>query len=276
MSLQLERLGHATALGAVSILNATATGVGCSLAINRTTSASWSRAPSAGVHEDALVRAVVQFVARRHDWPAGMAPTVVCPFPPSRGLKTSSSTAAALLQAAYRAVGSELSDEALIQAAVDVSLAAGVTLTGAFDDQVAVVCGGAHLTDNRMRRVIEAMPTEPWQVAIWVPDEAIPKARLAGVNATSVAVQARAAEALARRGDLPGAMTLNGQIFTNLYRAHGLPVDDRPAEVALASGALGAGLSGTGPAVAALFDNRVRLSAVPGGTWQWAQVASAP
>ncbi|HET6398167.1 MAG TPA: shikimate kinase [Candidatus Thermoplasmatota archaeon] len=197
------------------------------------------------------------------------------PFPPSRGLKTSSAAAAALARAALAAEGrAPLADEELERACVDASLQAGVTLTGAFDDQVACVRGGCHLADNRARRTLARLRVPDWHVAVWVPAHGIPKRDVRGIDASAVRKECEDAEASARRGDVAAALTANGAAFVRLYAAHGLPVTARPAEVALAHGADGAGLSGTGPAVAALFTSPVRLPEVAGGTWVWSRVAA--
>ncbi len=270
-SVVAQRMGRATAWGAVSILNATATGIGCSLAVAMPTTATWTHPASTAVGPapTALVSAVQAQLESDPAWAAEAAPQIDCPFPPSRGLKTSASVAAALLQAGHRLLGHPLPEAALERAAVDACVAAGVTLTGAFDDQVAVVRGGAHVTFNPRLDVLASPHVEPWHVAVWVPEAAIAKADVARIDASPIARQARMAQALADAGDLPGAMTENGRIFTRLYGSHGLPVDRRPADVALAHGALGAGLSGTGPAVAALFESPAHLPPVSGGAWQW-------
>lgn len=268
--------GHATAWGAVSILNATATGIGCSLAIDAVTTAHWDSEPaSQQVGDNRLVDAVLRHMAGVAGWRQDLFAHVSCPLPPSRGLKTSSSTAAALLQAAHRAIGRDLLRSELERVAVDVSLEAGVSLTGAFDDQVATVRGGAHLTDNHARTVLATLPIEPWHVAVWVPHHAITKTALRGRAATTIASDIHAAQRVVESGDLPAAMTRNGTAFTRLYRSHGLAVDDRPAQVALRAGARGAGLSGTGPAVAALFDQPTTLPAIPGGKWRWFRTVGA-
>jgi shikimate kinase len=169
-----------------------------------------------------------------------------------------------------RAATGESDWQGLAEACVEASIAAGVTLTGAFDDQVAVLRGGAHLTDNRALRVLESFAPPRWHVAIWVPEQVIAKASLRGLDASRlrdyVAVPRSAQQ-------LPEAMTQNGRAFHAFYAAHGLPVSDAPARVALDAGALGAGLSGTGPAVAAIFDEPADLPAVAGGEWLWTRVA---
>jgi shikimate kinase len=266
--------GRGRAQGAVSIVNATATGLGCSLAIAARASATWSPAESGlkveGAPDARLVEAVI---AETFDLTGarGATVTVDCPFPPSRGLKTSSSVAAALVRAAADSQGQRLEEDDVVQRSVAACLRAGVTITGAYDDQVAVVRGGCRLTDNTARRVVATPDVPAWAVAVWVPESAIPKDAARTVDVAALAPDVSRAVALVRRGDVAEAMTVNGRAFHRAYAAAGLPVDARPAELALEAGALGAGLSGTGPAVAALFDHPVELPPVPGGTWQWSR-----
>lgn len=260
--------------GAVTILNATATGIGCALAVEAGALARWTwqgdRLVLDGAPDDRLARAV-----QAQCGGAGAQVSSSTRFAPARGLKTSSSAAAAMLRAAHSAQGNDLEDRDLLRRAVAASRDAGVTITGAFDDQAAVTLGGCHLTDNRRDAILQTLPSGPWHVAVWVPDQALPKSRLQGIDASAVAKDARAAEHLATHGRVAEAMTRNGQAFTRLYMAAGLPVDGRAAEVAMAHGALGAGLSGTGPAVAALFDQPVTLPEVAGGNWMWTRTVEA-
>jgi shikimate kinase len=274
------RTGRGLAHGAVTIVNATATGIGCSLAVEGGASATWepSGAGSAvtlrPAGDDSLVQAVAAELAGRLP-DRGAVVEVTCASPPSRGLKTSSSVGAALVRAAGASAGLALADTEVESLAVAASRRAGVTLTGALDDQVATVRGGCHVTDNKRGEVLHALPIEPWAVAIWVPHAAIRKDRLRGVDLGPAVAGARAAAELATQGRLGAAMTENGRAFTPVYAAAGLPVDERPAQVALEHGALGAGLSGTGPAVAALFDRPLDLQPVPGGTWRWTKAVPA-
>ncbi|MEK6975998.1 MAG: shikimate kinase [Candidatus Thermoplasmatota archaeon] len=268
-------VGIGQAHGAVTILNATATGIGCALAVEAGAFARWSWKGDGLVFEgetdDRLARAVQQLCG-------GGAARVqsTTAFAPARGLKTSSSAATAMLRAAHAARAADVDDWALLRTAVAACRQAGVTLTGALDDQAAVTLGGCHLTDNRRDAVLQALPAERWHVAVWVPDQALPKGRLHGLDLTPVVKDARAAEQLAARGNLPAAMTRNGEAYTKLYAGAGLPVNAEPAAVALTHGALGAGLSGTGPAVAALFEAAVTLPDVAGGAWTWTRAVEAP
>lgn len=272
-------VGHGRAFGAVTIVNATATGIGCALAVEGGATATWTRRKDAKVvltspGDDALVQAVAHEMADRL-LGRGATIEVACAVPPSRGLKSSSSVAAALARAAAGSVDRALGDPEVERVAVAASRRAGVTLTGAFDDQVAVVRGGCHLTDNGRMEVLATLDVEPWAVAMWVPDASIAKPPLKGLDAAPAAAGARKAAELVKSGDLAGAMTENGRAFHRLYAAAGLPVSQAPVEAALKAGALGAGLSGTGPAVAALFGTQVDLPPVAGGAWRWTKAVRA-
>jgi shikimate kinase len=266
----MARVGHGQAFGAVTVVNATAAGVGCALAVAATTRATWDAEPTWGgltLTPDGDRRLVEAVAAGRN-----AAVAVECPFPPSRGLKTSSSVAAALVRAAADAEGLVLAADEVERQAVAACRRAGVTLTGAYDDQAAVVRGGCQVADTRNDRVVASVPIRPWQVAVWVPERSIEKDALRGLDLAAIRADVKAAEALARAGDVPAALTANGQAYHSAYSAAGLPVDDLPAKVALRAGALGAGLSGTGPAVAALFARRAPLPPVAGGAWTWTRV----
>lgn len=269
-------MGRGQAHGAITVLNASATGIGCSLAIDAPTNATWEWGGDglqwAGPTDDRLARRIyerVLDVLRRDD---GARLDCRSTFPPSRGLKTSSAAGTALIRAASATFGEEIGEGLIDDLCVDASIDAGVTLTGAYDDQIAVSRGGCHLTDNMMRQIVTEVPVEPWHVAVWVPDAAIQKSDLRRVDVRAVVDEARASEAMLRDGDLPGALQRNGAAFFRLYQAAGLPVTDAPVDVAQQAGALAAGLSGTGPAVAAIFDEQVDLDEVDGGLWHWHRV----
>ncbi len=272
--------GTADMHAAVTIINATATGHGAALGVVGGVEATWTVVEDHDRLEwatpdmdDRLALSVHGILRDQYHATAGATVRTSSTFPASRGLKTSSGAAAAMMLAGAQAHGVPMSVERLLRRSVEASIAAGVTVTGAFDDQVAVVQGGCHLTDNVAGRILEEIKPGAWHVAVWVPDATITKDRVAKLDATRVAKDIRKAEARLLEGDIPGAMTLNGRAFTKLYTNAGLPVRAEPADIALRHGALGAGLSGTGPAVAALFDDQVDLPAVDGGKWQWTVVA---
>lgn len=267
--------GHGSALGAVTIINATATGRGCSLAVEGGVEATWRWTDGDRLSwgtpgmDSRLANAVYGVLRDHHDAPVGAEASTRSHTLPARGLKTSSAAAAALLRAGLDALGEVPDPDALAHLAVQASIAAGVTLTGAYDDQVAVIRGGCHFTDNAAGRILAAIPTPDLHVAIWVPEESLEKDHFTAIDTSPIRAEVEAAETTLWRGDLPGAMIQNGEAFARLYSKAGLPIKDKPAKVARKHGALGAGLSGTGPAVAALFEAPVDLPRVKGGDWTW-------
>lgn len=258
---------------AITVINATATGRGASLAVQGGVQATWawqgSEVQLQADVDDRLAHAVHACMARELGRSDGASVTTQAAFPPSRGLKTSSGAAAAMIQAAARDAGRELEPDTVVDLAIEASRAAGVTLTGARDDQAAVVHGGCQLTDNHAGTTLERIPVEPWPVAIWIPDHSLPKSSIAAIDATPLRDLIDAAEQLLRMGDLPGALTANGAAYHRLYHAAGLPVTDAPVDAAVDAGAIAAGLSGTGPAAAALFPvgDDPEPRDVPGGRW---------
>ncbi len=270
--------GAADMHAAISVLNATATGHGAALAVKGGVEATWTVTEADGLEwttpdmDDRMAVAVHGILRERYHLDGGASVRTRSTFPPSRGLKTSSGAAAALMLAGAQAHGVPMSVSRLIRRSVEAAIASGATLTGAFDDQVAVVQGGCHLTDNVSGTILERIPAEAWHVAVWVPKASIVKQQVAPIDASAVAKRIRKAEQALREGDIPAAMTINGRAFLELYEAAGLPVRSAPVDAAVQAGAIGAGLSGTGPAVAALFDDEVDLPAVDGGQWQWTRV----
>jgi shikimate kinase len=275
------RPGHGRAHAAVGILNATATGIGCALAVSGGVEADWSWTDAPGLRftgpgDDRIAQAVLEQAQRDLGLREGAIVSTTATFPPSRGLKTSSGAAAALLLAAHDAAGSRLSPAEVVPFAIAACQAAGATLTGAYDDQVATVRGGCHVTDNRARQVLRKVPVAPLHVAVWVPAASIAKSSVVRIDAAAIAGHLAAPAQAAHAGDIAQALTQSGAAFARLYARHGLPISHEPAAVALEHGALGAGLSGTGPAVAALFGKPVALPPVAGGAWSWHRALETP
>jgi shikimate kinase len=132
--------------------------------------------------------------------------------------------------------------------------------------------GGCHLADSNAGRIVRSLRVPAWDVAVWVPDDAIAKSQAKRIDVSALATWVKTAARELESSNLPATLTENGRRFTERYLDAGLPVREAPAQLALEHGALGAGLSGCGPAVAALFLRRISLPPVRGGTWHWAKV----
>lgn len=262
--------GRGTAYGAVSILNALATGRGCALAVNLETRArvevgrdlrgveAEARGPEGPV-DPRLARLAARSVLRRFRYPGGARVVEESEIPTARGLKSSSAAANAVVLATLDALGRRLGLREAVLLGVEAAREAGVTVTGAMDDAWASMAGGLAYTDNRRDRLLRSGVVRS---RVWV---LVPETRPPGVrrkNLDSIRSLVDRAEALLKSRRIAEAMTLNGLAYSAA-----LGYDPRPALEALAMGADGAGLSGTGPSVAALVGRRTDVQGL-GRLWR--------
>lgn len=251
--------GRAIAHGAVTIVNAISTGKGAALGIDLLTEAKVELTRDSkqidvsiigGKNEDTtLAKESVNVVLDRFSTnKLGARVEIKSQIPIARGLKSSSTAANAIVLATLCALDKKIPDEDVVNLGVDAAFKAKVTITGAYDDACASYFGGAVLTDNYERKILKRSHVDENLVAvIYVPrartyTQKFPKERL---NPFRYAVEM--AFGLAMKGDYWKALTLNGLIHSSA-----LSVSTKPAVDALLNGALAAGLSGTGPSIAAI------------------------
>lgn len=173
-------------------------------------------------------------------------------IPIARGLKSSSVAANAIVLAVFDALGEKVDDMAVINLGVDAAIEAGVTITGAFDDASASYFGNLTITDNRERKILKIIQMEEqYPVLIHVPPKKAYTAESNVKRMKLIANEVKALHKMAYLGDFWPAMTLNGMIYSEV-----LGYDVKIVIEALAAGALAAGLSGTGPAVAAVVPEK--------------------
>lgn len=258
-------VAKARANGAISVVNAIVTGhAGSSVAIDLHTEArvtlledipeveviiDGQEAGDEGILARLCLKGIVAQLGQP-DWGGRIETTST--IPSSRGLKSSSAAANAVTLATNHAFhlyeGNALTRGQCLSTAIEAALDAGVTITGAFDDASASLDGGLVVTDNRERVVLhrEAVD-ETLRVVLLVPAHKTPTASVRDLPYGAFAPIALQAHALARKGEWMHAMTLNGLYTAALY---GSPA--HWSREALGAGALAAGLSGTGPAFAAV------------------------
>ena len=260
----MRRAAEAVCHGAVTVVNAMATGRGAAVGVNM-----WTRArvtltdcpDSIVVHnltypdvDTRLTKATVKRVFRQYgaELKFGAIVETTSNIPVAVGLKSSSAASNAIALDTVSALGRAASESSVVNMAVDASLKADVTLTGAFDDAMACFAGGLVITDNSRRRILKRSRLEERaRVLIHIPrsrrySKDVDRQRLRPI--TSV-VEAAHREAL--RGNYWLALTLNGAAY-----ARALDLDSQAADRALEAGAIAAGLSGKGPAVAAIVPTR--------------------
>jgi shikimate kinase len=253
-------VGKAVAYGAVTVINAISCGFGAALSIDLKTEATVKLTDEPGrikgrilsdlEESPALIEKTVSQVFRRFDLEHehGAYVETQSNIPIARGLKSSSVAANAITLASLAALGKKVSDLTAVNIGVDAALDAGVTITGAFDDACASFFGGIVITDNFRRKIMKKIqPPEKHPILIHAPTA---KAYTADSNVRKMKIISEEAKALHRmafRGDWMAAMTLNGLLYSVV-----LEYDPNTAIDALEAGALAAGLSGKGPAVAAV------------------------
>ncbi len=256
----MPRTAEAVSHGAVSIVNAMATGRGAALGVKLWTRARVKVTDQAGSfvgrnltdpEEDTLlIETVARHIFHRFgvDNRLGAFVETRSSIPVAVGLKSSSAASNAVALASLKALGKKASDIETVKLGVEASLQAGVTMTGAFDDACACYFGGLVATDNRQRRIIKRFrPDERLRVLIQVPHR---KNYTGQVDARPLRKVRQLVE-LAYRETLHGnywnSLTLNGLAYSKAFG-----YDTTPVGQALSAGAVAAGLSGKGPAVAAI------------------------
>ena len=253
----------AQTFGAVSIVNAIASGKGATASTRLTTEAEVEVEDSSGgwevfVNGRALesrlaVETVRKAIRLANKDPEGFSGTVrtSSSVPIGAGLKTSSASSTAIALATFSALGQKAFDpKKVMECSIEASLASGASITGAMDDAAACLLGGINMTDNLARKVVRSTLFEKKLTVVIL----VPKERSRRESADTQFIRKFASLTnlffeMSLKGDYWRAMVLNGMAYSSI-----LKYDPSPALRAVEIGALGAGLSGTGPAIAAVFD----------------------
>ncbi|MCD6465511.1 shikimate kinase [Candidatus Bathyarchaeota archaeon] len=256
----MPQIGRAVAYGAVTIINAISCGLGAALSINLRTEATVKLTDEPGKIEGkilsdpsestVLIEKVVKRVLRRFklEDQYGAYVETQSNIPIARGLKSSSAAANALTLATLSALGEKVDDLTAVNMGVDASIEANVTVTGAFDDACASYFGNIVITDNYKRRILKQFqPKEDYAVLVYIPPKKSYTSKSNVNRMKIIADEVKTIHKMALLGDYWHAMTLNGLIYSAA-----LGYDVNIAMEALAAGATAAGLSGKGPAVAAV------------------------
>jgi len=254
------RTAEAKSHAAITIVNAMAARKGAALGIKLWTKATVTVTDHPGEfvarnisdpRENAdLARVTAQYVfAKFHaDKRFGAFIQTESNIPIAVGLKSSSAASNSVALASLYALGRKRSDVEVVKLGVEASLRARVTITGAYDDACASYFGGLVVTDNAKRRILKrCRPERELRFLVLVPRM---KRYTRSVNPKPMKAIKPLALAVHRevlRGNYWRAMTLNGLIYSMA-----LGYDTTTTWAALNAGALAAGLTGKGPAVAAV------------------------
>ncbi len=254
------RVAEAVSHGAVTIVNAMATGRGAALGIRLWTRAKVTLTNQAGSftgrnltdpEEDTqLIETTARRVFQRFrvDGKLGAVVETRSNIPVAVGLKSSSAASNAVALASLKVLGKRASDIQTVKLGVEASLRARVTLTGAFDDACACYFGGLIVTDNRHRRILKRFkPKGRLKVLIHVPNLKKYTSHVDPTPLKKIKSFVNVAHREALRGNYWNSLTLNGLLYSKAFGYDATPVGE-----ALNAGAAAAGLSGKGPAMVAI------------------------
>jgi shikimate kinase len=249
-----RRKTRAEVHGAVSIVNAIATGKGSALGISLKVTAEVEFQKGRGMWvitgrngDDELIKNIIQKTIPKQIIESNMITIKVdSEIPIGYGLKSSSAVSNAVALACSQIEKEDdVNDYAILEVAVRSSLEAKVSLTGAYDDATACYFGGFTVTDNYSRRLVrrERAPENLYAIILLPSNTSRGDVRKLS-NLSDIFIDAfRFAES----GQYWKAMKLNGVLASAALSSSYIPV-----MVAMEHGALSASISGNGPSIAAV------------------------
>ncbi len=253
--------------GSATIINAISTGCGAAFGIELYVNADVELAGGEGITcisdqevDTTLMEICARNVLERFKVDTGVEIYTTSTLPVASGLSSSSATSNAVITALTHVIAEEFSvkpdsvgldDPGILNLAVDSSLEAGVTVTGAFDDASASYYGGVSITDNFKREVIRSRKWDRQNILIYMPNRNSPTADADVARMKLLAPWVKLAFKEAVEGNINQALTLNGFLYCSALRFDpGIALD------ALEAGADAAGLSGTGPSFVAITNSK--------------------
>lgn len=256
----MKAYSEAIASGAVTIINAIASGKGATFGVDLWTKARVQLTSDtmniegtiqSDPQEDPLliqeaVKATMRHAQQEAQWGAYVGTESNIPI--GKGLKSSSVVANAIVLVTLDALHVKANDFAIINLGVDAAIQANKSITGAFNDACASFLGNIVLTDNLTRTILKvATIPKNIETLILVPQENVytHNADISKMRLLKRCVDVAFQQAF--QGNYWEALTLN--VF--LYSA-ALGFSPESALEALRAGAVAVGLSGTGPAIVAV------------------------
>ncbi len=256
----------ATVHGAISLVNAIAIKKGATLGIALKVEATVEASSGKGIIlqsknkslSSRLINKTVEKIVSKKDLEQNkITITLDSEIPTGYGLKSSSAISTAVALACAKIFKSKFTDQQILLAGVDASIESKVSITGAFDDACSCYYGGFNVTDNANKKRIhfEKGPTNLVVVIF------IPKNRKRGnlENLKSLSSIFENAWELARKTNYWEAMIINGLTTASILNS-----DPKIITSLIEKGALGASVSGNGPAVVAITkkENEVNIKKV--------------
>ncbi|MFB5632718.1 MAG: shikimate kinase [Nitrosopumilus sp.] len=244
----------ATVHGAVSIVNAIANQKGATVGIDLKVEAIVETTPGKGIViqsqnktlSSRLINKTVEKIVSKKDLEQNkITITLESEIPTGYGLKSSSAISSAVALGCAKIFKSKFTDQQILLAGVDASIESKVSITGAYDDACSCYYGGFNVTDNakKKRMNFEKGPSNLVVVIF------IPKNRKRG-NLKKLKVLSSVfdhAWNLAKKSNYWEAMIINGLATASILSSNPDVITGL-----IERGALGASVSGNGPAIAAI------------------------
>ncbi len=253
----------ATVHGAVSIVNAIANQKGATLGIDLKVEAIVETSPGKGIViqsenktlSSRLINKTVEKIVSKKDLEQNkITITLESEIPTGYGLKSSSAISSAVALGCAKIFKSKFTDQQILLAGVEASIESKVSITGAYDDACSCYYGGFNVTDNAKKKRMSFEKGPSNLIAIIF----IPKNRKRG-NLKKLKVLSSVfdhAWNLAKKANYWEAMIINGLATASILSSNPDVITGL-----IERGALGASVSGNGPAIAAITkkENEVNI-----------------
>jgi len=240
--------------GAVSIVNAIATGKGATLGISLQVEAIIEATAGTGIfyenkessRSSRLIKSVIEKAVPKNDLQnSKLTISLKSEIPSGYGLKSSSAISSIVSLACAKLFKSQINDLEVLRHGVEASIESKVSITGAFDDACGCYFGGFVVTDNYNQKIVKSEKApEDLSAVIF-----IPRSRKRGNIRKLKVLDGVFAQAwtLASNSDYWNAMLLNGLATSTILHS-----DPRILTSVVEAGALAASVSGNGPSIAAI------------------------
>ena len=240
--------------GAVSLVNAIATGNGAAVGIDTFVKTTLEVKEGTGIYitsdnktiSSRLINKVIQnSVPKKQLEKTRLELDFQSNIPTGYGLKSSSAISTAVSMACSKAFQRKFTDKKILKIGVESSIQTKVSLTGAYDDACACYYGGFNVTNNYKRNLVLRRPAPSNLQAIIF----LPKSRKRGnlKKLKNFKPAFEKAWELAKNGDYWNASILNGIATSSILNSN-------PELIfkLIEKGAIGATISGNGPSIMAI------------------------
>ena len=250
-------IAKATIHGAISIVNAIATGKGAALGISKKINVEMETSHGKGVIVEVenksmssrLINRVIEKIVTKNELSKIKLKILLdSEIPTGYGLKSSSAISTAVAMTCAKLFKPNMNDIEILNAGVRASIETKVSLTGAYDDACACYYGGFVVTDNYKKKLVRSEKCLNQVSAVIF----IPKSRKRGNvrKLKTLSDDLEQAWNLAKKSDYWNAMNLNGMTTSTI-----LSSEPEIIPKLIENGAIGASVSGNGPSIAAIVKN---------------------